>query len=912
MAITGVPPHLSQHYRMYPISFLKTAAGALLTMTALAAAIPARAHQPEGTWQLHPAYDRGLERIIDTPGRTYLHVPQSTYTAGRPVTSTNRSTIFFIDKNDPDGRPRALAALWPELAAPVCHTSYNPSGAYLAIACEDGMIWILPDGGTPYPIHALAQIIIPGKNRINSISFSPSDPLIRIATTYGYAVADPATKSVTEIRETEVSSEWVFSCGGRTILITDGKLMEAVPSGSRHADVSPLPCRLPVAPEWIMKEGVPSGVSCPMPLTDNSFAFLAPRKIGMYGNALFTATLRDGKWEISQILDDSLRGATPPSAKSVGVAAYENGIPNRDGYYLVSESYAYQLLKGIDPDPAADPLRTNDTSLIRGIYKGDDRRKPSGTWDFSRFTFYNEPAGFYTRILDGTELGEPSPFRRADAPLHPLSTSMTIHPAYGLLVVNPGASYINQATCTFTPMLISSFRNGRWNDLSPVYHTTDPGVTADFTSTAATSFPLSDPDGPAIDPADPDHAYFGSYLQGWARISLADPSETPLHAGNPHDYGHTLKGFVETFPTISIWNQLCAVSSPAFDSEGRLWLSCYNPDVTVGKDVPAILLWYDRTELADMRDANIDPGRFIQAHSLTVPLHTSAASHLSMLPLTHPDNRNLIAINAGGYDNALHILDHGGTPDDPSDDRIILLSGLHDPTGASVTYHHITGFWEEPSDGTLWVSSDHGTFAVKPSASFSNQHLAMRPGSMTADSEGTLRELHSVQSNAFCLDPAGRLWIGTDRGGVYILDQSRSKLAGHISRETSPIQSDRIQGLCWNPERSSMMISTDLGLAEFFPADLTYVPGTASPAPTVTPAVILPSDPGAFNVSGLIGGEDYDVTDESGKSISRIQADATGRLQWEARDSSGRRVAGGVYTLKRVRTGEATASLRIL
>lgn len=896
---------------MHLISFLKTAAGAIATTTALAAAIPALAHQPEGTWQLHPAYDRGLERVIDTPGRTYLHVPQSTYMVGNVVASINRSTIFFIDKQDPDATPRALAALWPELGAPVRHASYNPSGAYLAIAYEDGMLWILPDNGLPYSIHSLADIVIPGDNHINSLSFSLSDPLIRIATTYGYAIADPATKTIMDVRETGVSSEWVFNCGEHTILVSDGKIMEARPSGKGRAEISPLPCRLPVATEWIMDENVISGVSCPMPLTDNSFAFLAPRKSGMYGNALFTATLRDGKWELAQILDDSLLGVID-ATKTVGVPAYENGIPNRDGYYLFSESYSYQLIKGIDPDPEADPLRTNDTTLLRSVYKGNDRRKPSGTWDFSRFTFYNEPSGFYTRLLNGTDLGEPSEFMRADAPLHPLSTSMRLHPKYGLLAVNPGMSYINQATYTFTPMLISAFRNGKWSNISPVYHTTDPDVTADLTTSYAKSYPLSDPIGFAIDPSNTDLAYFGSYIQGWARINLADPSETPLHAGNPYDYGRNLQGFVETFPPVSSWSMLSAASTPGFDSDGRLWMSYYNPDEKIGNDVPAILLWYDSKELSDMRDANTKPGNFIAAHRIVVPLHTGAAARLGIFPLTHPDNRNLIVINAGGYDSALHILDHRGTPGDPTDDRLVLLSELRDPSGALVTYHYITGFWEDPADGTLWVSSDHGTFAVKPSESFDNPKAAMRPGSMSAEAEGNLRELHSMQSNAFCLDPAGRLWIGTDRGGIYILDKTRCNLAGHISRETSPMLSDRIQGMCWNPERSSMMISTEFGLAEFFPADLSCAAGGTAPFPTVTPAVILPSDPGAFTVSGLTAGENYDITDESGKTAARLQADTEGRLQWDARDSSGRRLAGGVYTLKRVRTGEATATLRIL
>ena len=66
--------------------------------------------------------------------------------------------------------------------------------------------------------------------------------------------------------------------------------------------------------------------------------------------------------------------------------------------------------------------------------------------------------------------------------------------------------------------------------------------------------------------------------------------------------------------------------------------------------------------------------------------------------------------------------------------------------------------------------------------------------------------------NCVAADGDGRLWFGAEGGGVTCLG-SDGTILGSLDSENSPLPSDRVYGIGYNPERGSMFFSTSEGVA---------------------------------------------------------------------------------------------------
>ena len=895
-------------------------AAAITTLTATggtaSATPPADPGAIAGSWVRHPAFHRQAERIIPAGERTYLHLHQHRHIdAGSSVDSINRSTIFFVDHpkevEGDSAEMKALAAVWPQLPVAVRYASYNPVQRYLAMACENGELWILPDNGTPYRIAGTEQTHRPGRKRVKSLTFDTEGNKIWIATEFGYMTADPERRILTDVRSTETPLDWIADVEGNIVAIADETAWSVTPdSGNATATLSPLPIAASSAPEHVVKGGKLTDPRVIMPLTGRTFAFFGPRRDGTTGKSVCSATLLDGKWHIMQIGDDEFRQTT--ANESLNSTVYSLAVPNRDGYYLAANNFGYQLMRGSEPDLENDnPLSTLNAKLLKRRNKVAENWRISGSWDLDRFTFFFPFQGVYSRDNHDDAWGNRSPYFTFNGPAAPLSPYMTYHPDYGLVTLNASNSYIIPATTMRIPLLISALKENRWHDLSPLTNSTDPEVTKNYEGTPGAYFPIVDPDGIAIDPNNQALAFSGSLISGWARYNLAEPSETPVHAGSPLDYCRSNNTFYEVYPTPKSWNRACPISAPSFDAEGNLWMLYNDMDAKASEEgYPAYINYYTAADLKDMRNAHTDASTFREPRVLTVNLTDEVTNYRKFLALSHESNRHLIVIAPGGFQDPLFILDHNGTPDDPADDRMARLDMLSDPAGRNVMHNNITALWEDQSTGELWVGSDNGPFMVRPSECFDHPGRAYRPGAMSEGERGSMALLQSLQVNAFCTDPTGRMWLGTDRAGLLALTPGRDRIAAHITEEMSPLPSDRVYGLCWNPERNAVMVSTDQGLAEFFPADITA--GGAHGSVKAIPGILTPTHSGAVTFTGLRAGLEVEITDAEGNIAASGVVHPDGVWQWEARDGEGRRVRPGKYILTASGSDEELAEVSVI
>jgi hypothetical protein len=860
-----------------------------------------------GSWQIHPAFYPQVDRIIDTERFAYIHAHQEIFDKTSQSWSVNHSTIFRFDKLDPANGFIPLPAIQQRMPITVRVATYSPAIRSLITAGENGDIWIHPDHADPYPIYGLDNISLRGVNKINSLTLSPADNRIWVGATYGFASINPDTHSVTSPIPTDSPIDWIAPVGDHLIAFANSTAYEITLTGDSQAEMQPLNLHISDAPEYLVSDAGLANPASLMPLTDKTFAFLAARPDGSRGYTLNTATLHDGEWHLLTVLNQEITFLE--DRYSVTFPTYKNATPNRDGYYIYSENDAYQLITGIDPDfTSADPAADFSGRAIRTTRKTSDSWRPSGSWDLSDFTFFKSWDGIYTRHLNDGTWSDISKVYLPSAPHTFMPSAMTWHPDYGMLLGAHGADQFGASFSGTAPLWVNVLSADGWYDLSPTYHTPEEVASSAGYASYKKVYPLSSPKGLAVDPNDPDHVFAASTTSGWGRVSLGTPEEIPLHAGNANDRCRAIPGFIEAYPEMSAWNMLCNFSAPSFDNEGRLWMLFNNTNRSGSGDYNAELHYYTPDDLKQIRRANTDPGSFITTRVLPVPMRTPLSNYQLSLALRHTDNRNLIALASGGFGQPVYLLDHNGTPDDPSDDRIATLDALTDPTGGKVTKDYIYTLYENPFTGDLWIGTYNGIIVARPSEVFDNENSVYRPGAMRKDERDVLRTLQSVGVSAVTTGPDGCIWIGTYGRGVICLTPDGNTIAGELTAAATPLPDDHIYNLAWHPGRNSLLISTFSGIAEFHPSTAGT---TGNGEVTVTPRNLNPDYMGYITVSGLQPDAAILITGPGGETAATLTASPAGKVQWEP-TRSGRRLPGGVYTIRSAADGRSLATLRII
>lgn len=868
-----------------------------------------------GKWVSHPSFYQQTEKIIDGESKTYFMLHQQTFAPAFPDHGVNTATLFRFDKEDPDAGIIPLSGIFEGMPTSFRTATYSPSRKWLTAAAENGSLWIIPDDAQPFCISGLENINYPGKPVISSITENPADGRLWVAATYGYAVFNPDTRTMERFVRTDFPVDFLCPIGDSLIIIADSTIF--------GSPLSELPSRLDSLKPIPLSPGTPvhllsgSGLASPanlMPLTSDTFAYLGPGETSKLCRTIAAVT-RDGNlWRVLPISDNELRMLT--EGLTITFRTANNAYPNKDGFYIHSQNTAAQLMAGIDPDLSLpDPASDFKSRAYRETRKIADSWRESASWDSSSFWFFINKKGFYRRKYDSEKWENLSDTIWPQAPTPFASTSMCWHPVHGLLVSDHGIDYNFQQSAPSTPWLVSAFRNGVWKNLSPVFSpsaeiTSDESFNKLFSSTCET-YPLTHPKGLAIDPSCPAYAYAGSLTTGWARINLDHPDHTPLHIGNPHTSTAGLPGFVNACPAFSAWTSLCNFSQPEFDTSGRLWMVFQDYDASAADAYSMALCFYTPEDLESMKNAHVNTSLYKDPHRLTVKVTESPNSYQQLLPLRAESNRNILAFTAGCYQTALYLLDHNGTPDDTSDDRLVALRQLYDSsTGNVIDKQSPITLWEDPYTADLWMGCSAGAFRVNPREAFDNPSTAIRHKVKSSPSANAdIPILEGVQVNGFTTDAEKNLWIATNNRGAICLSADRETIIGDFSESNSPLPSNRVFAICYNPERRSLMMSTAQGLTEFFPESLG---GASAGGITVSPQTLTPSFRGWVTFTGLPADQSLRITDNKGQTVRLLGKPAEGMIQWDGNDSYGQRPASGTYRLTESDTGTVFATIRIL
>lgn len=232
---------------------------------------------------------------------------------------------------------------------------------------------------------------------------------------------------------------------------------------------------------------------------------------------------------------------------------------------------------------------------------------------------------------------------------------------------------------------------------------------------------------------------------------------------------------------------------------------------------------------------------------------------------------------------------------DPNTNKIInSFQKLVNQDGISIADYTPLGT-KEDAEGNIWIYTTVGPFMVeKNNITIEGTNVTQIKVPRNDGTDYADYLLDGVITYCMEIDGAGRKWFGTLNNGVYVISADNMTQIYHFTAENSSLLSNNIQSLSINKETGEVFFSTDKGLCSYI-SDATE-PNTEMTKDNVWayPNPVNPDYQGPITVTGLTLNADVKILSSNGKLIAEGRSNG-GTFIWDGCDSSGNRVASGVY-----------------
>jgi hypothetical protein len=373
----------------------------------------------------------------------------------------------------------------------------------------------------------------------------------------------------------------------------------------------------------------------------------------------------------------------------------------------------------------------------------------------------------------------------------------------------------------------------------------------------------------AVDPQNSSRVYLGAYGRGVIEVVNAQVT-------NVFDQNNTPIG-----GTVGLVNDV-RVAGLTFDRNNNLWIttSYTNQCITVKT---AQNQWY--------------------SYSLPV---VSGTDVISTIIVDQYGNKWMAMPKGGG----LLVFNENGTFANTADDSYKrLTNSIGNGNLPSMNVYSVA----EDKDGRIWVGTDHGVVVFYyPQNIFTGQDFDAQQ--ILVEVGGYVQPLMESETvNCIVVDGANRKWIGTEKGGVFLLSADGIEEVYHFTTDNSPILSNSIGSIAIVPETGEVFFGTYEGLISF--------KSTATEGPEVYedsvlvyayPNPVRPDYTGMIAVKNLVYNSYVKITDIYGNLIFETRA-LGGQAVWDGKLPDGTKPYTGVFLVFATNTdGEETLVTKIL
>ena len=233
---------------------------------------------------------------------------------------------------------------------------------------------------------------------------------------------------------------------------------------------------------------------------------------------------------------------------------------------------------------------------------------------------------------------------------------------------------------------------------------------------------------------------------------------------------------------------------------------------------------------------------------------------------------------------------------DPVADKAYRMPDIVNQDGVRTEVQYIHAIAED-KEHNIWVGTNNGLFVVYesdipnlPNIVFNQVKVPRNDGTNYAD-----YLLNGVDISDLAIDGGNRKWVTTNGNGVYLISADNMEQLHHFTIDNSYLLSDNIESIAINGQTGEVFFGTENGLCSYI-SDATETTMEEVSKDDIyaypNPAVHYE---GLITINGLSYDADVKIVTASGKLIAQGRSNG-GTFTWNGRDSSGRRVASGVYT----------------
>ncbi|MDR2498295.1 MAG: hypothetical protein LBD28_02520 [Tannerellaceae bacterium] len=248
--------------------------------------------------------------------------------------------------------------------------------------------------------------------------------------------------------------------------------------------------------------------------------------------------------------------------------------------------------------------------------------------------------------------------------------------------------------------------------------------------------------------------------------------------------------------------------------------------------------------------------------------------------------------------SGIFVFDDNGTIDNLADDRFHYYSSLYDNSGdiGAREYPCIA----EDRKGEIWIGTNRGPVYIPvPSQGIEGSMTCRRI--IHTDEYGLLDYfLKDERVNAIAVDGGNRKWLGTESSGIYLVSDDGSQILHHFTTDNSPLLANRIQSIAIDHSSGEVFIGTERGLISYM-GDATAGSDSYSNV-RAYPNPVRPGFDGRVMITGLMDNSLIKIVDARGSLVFSGRSTG-GQIGWDCRNRSGRTVAPGVYIVLAAREG---------
>lgn len=861
--------------------------GAALALLSAAPAIASDGtrYADEASWTFHSAFYNQPRRIIDTPTRVYFFVHTHTYSATKYASyyKVPAGTIFYLDKSAPEAGLQDMAREVRFSGFDMRLVEVDPKRGVMAVAYLDGGIDVIsPDGNVRY-IPTLKDSRNYRHAVISSIRFADDSGDLQVSTDGGLAVFDGASLASKSLANWTEALADIAPAGDIWFAIINSEIYSAPAESdltlrSNYTKVANVTAHTPVRLMPI------DGTYCAFS-GDNGYIHLMTRG-------------KNNTWSRKQLVGD---GQVPLAADQKVISRMDHNIhPYGSGYAVIGKTKVYLI---------DFPQEEGKAPEVRTVNRPDNTNYFGATCDAKNFWFYQEPGMFVRATLgDGNTLSASSAPFRASAPHTSKDAVFMYSPTRGFLMTNS----FNDLKCTaydqIMPLTIARYKDGKWTDLSPrreIPYFAEEDADALAKYNANKWYPVNEPHGAMVDPLNPDILIGASPWHSLAMTYLDDPRRKPLvYTYKDGPYASTF-GAVEVFPK-STWANYVGLRMMGADGDGTIWATRSNLFPADGSSDYLAQVW---ALTAEARKSAIESGDVSASGAwkrMEVDTKIWPEFYVNGKALKHPKNKNKLVLSSqggNGFCRPLRIYDHNGTLDDSSDDTVTLICYLKTDSGRIYTADYTYCVYEDEITGDVYVGLYNDMYILDLTRPVENMTIEARTLSLASEGDRSLPIFTPAKVYGICSDEYGRLWFATSYFGVFGISPDRKKLVAHYTAENSPLPSNDVYAIGWNPDTKSLFMSTGEIVAEVkVDADDS---GAEAPqgAPFLSRTVVTPDFAGTVAIYNLPRGVALNVRDSDNRTVAAIGASEDGTAHWNLLDTEGNRVPSGRYTIV-----EATAT----